>query len=222
MSTHLDPEQAHFLLDHHREMLRASAIAEPVALARGYRSITKKVDLERLRFRIWQRQVPTLLIKVWSPDGSIGLLHHRPDDPRLDPKTGKVVKYEFRKGERMCLDVHPHIREQVRDPTIPLYITEGIKKVDSAISHGLCCIGLLGVWNWRGTNEHGGKMVLPEWDEIPLNGRIVYIVFDADFAFNSNVFTALKRLHAFLKKREAHVRIVDLNRVQLPGRPSGK
>jgi len=48
------------------------------------------------------------------------------------------------------------------------------------------------------------------------------IVFDADFAFNPNVFAALKRLQAFLQKRGAHVRIANLNRVRFPGRPSGK
>jgi hypothetical protein len=65
-------------------------------------------------------------------------------------------------------------------------------------------------------------MVLPGWDEIPLNGRIVTIVFDADFAFNPNVFAALKRLQAFLKHRGARVDLVDLNRVQLLRRSNGR
>jgi hypothetical protein len=35
---------------------------------------------------------------------------------------------------------------------------------------------LSGVWNWRGTNEAGGKVALPEWESVALNGRKVYVV----------------------------------------------
>ena len=49
----------------------------------------------------------------------------------------------------------------------------------TAVSQGLCCIALLGVWNWRGTDEHGGKAALPDWDSIALNDRPGYIVFDS-------------------------------------------
>lgn len=221
MSPHLDPEQVPSLPGPILAILQESAITEDVALARGWRWVEDKTELEQLGFSPPQRLVPTLVLPVWSPSGQIVLYHHRPVLPRVDPKTGKVIKYEFAKGERMCLDVHPLIRERVRDPKIPLWITEGIKKVDSAISRGLCCIGLLGVWNWRGTNERGGKTALPEWDEIALNGRVINIVFDADFAFNPNVHAALKRLHAFLKKRGAIVHTVDLNRVRFPRRLNG-
>ena len=34
------------------------------------------------------------------------------------------------------------------------------RKVDAAVSHGLCCIGVPGVWGWRGTNAKGGKAAL--------------------------------------------------------------
>ena len=44
----------------------------------------------------------------------------------------------------------------------------------------MCCIDLLGVWSWRGTNSDGGIAALPDWDYIALNGREVYIVFDSD------------------------------------------
>jgi len=39
---------------------------------------------------------------------------------------------------------------------LPLFITEGIPKGDAAVTIGLCCIALLGVWNFRGTNDAGG------------------------------------------------------------------
>src|SRR3712207_8064028 len=46
------------------------------------------------------------------------------------------------------------------------------------VSRGLCAVALIGVWNWRGTNQYGGKMALPEWESVALNGRKVYIVFE--------------------------------------------
>ncbi len=30
-----------------------------------------------------------------------------------------------------------------------LFITEGARKADAAVSKSLCCVDLLGVWNWR-------------------------------------------------------------------------
>jgi hypothetical protein len=66
----------------------------------------------------------------------------------------------------------------------------------------LCAIALLGVWNWRGTNDHGGKALLPAWDYIALNGgRRAYIVFDSDVMLKPGVYKAMLRLKAFLEGR---------------------
>jgi hypothetical protein len=116
----------------------------------------------------------------------------------------------------MLLDAHPQIRELLDDPLVPLWITEGIFKADAAISKGLCCIALLGVWNWRGTNGLGGKTVLPDWEAIALNGRAVYLAFDSDVMTKREVYAALARLGAFLTSRGAHVRYV-----YLPSGPGG-
>jgi hypothetical protein len=83
---------------------------------------------------------------------------------------------------------------------LALFVTEGARKADAAVSRELCCIDLLGVWNWRGTNEWGAKAALPDWDSIALNGRLVYIVFDSDVMLKVAVHTALRRLKAFLEQ----------------------
>lgn len=101
----------------------------------------------------------------------------------------------------MVLDVPPFSRGMLADPSVPLFITEGVKKGDALVSQGLCAVALLGVWNWRGTNERGGKTVLPEWDYIALNEREVFIVFDSDIALKPEVHRALVRLKAFLEGR---------------------
>ena len=92
----------------------------------------------------------------------------RPDQPRVR-NSGKVIKYEFPTGSKMILDVPPSCYPFLADPNTPLWVTEGSKKADAAASQGLCCIALLGVWNWKGTNQYGGKTVLPDWESIALN-----------------------------------------------------
>jgi hypothetical protein len=91
-----------------------------------------------------------------------------------------------------------------------LFITEGARKADAAAARGLCCIALLGVWNWRGTNAKGGTTVLADWERVALNGRTVYIVFDSDVTTKPEVRDALVRLKAFLESRKATVEVVYL------------
>lgn len=193
----------------HRDMLIGSAIHTDVAAARGYRTITTKADLARLGFAGSQRMTPTLLVPLWDAHRQPSLYHHRPDSPRIG-KTGKSVKYEFPAGARMIVDVHPFIRNEIRNPNIPLFITEGAKKADAAISAGLCCVGLIGVWNFRGTNEFEGKTALTCWESIALNGRDVYICYDSDVMLKRSVHDALSRLGGFLEHRGANVAYIYL------------
>jgi hypothetical protein len=150
MTNHSDAELRH-LAEQHLRRIRQSSIAPDIALARGYRSIEIKAELRRLGFTDAQCRVPSLLLPVWSVFGEIGNYQLRADEPRID-KRGKAIKYELPHGAQMLLDAHPAIREKLGDPSVPLWITEGILRADAAISVGLCCIALLGVWNWRGTN----------------------------------------------------------------------
>jgi len=196
------------LLPAHHALISASSISPEVSHARGYRSVTSVSELRRLGFSDVQCSVPALLIPVWNVHGEMALYQSRPDNPRI--RDGKAVKYETPSGATMAIDVPSSIRDRLRDPSWPLFITEGIRKADSAVSHGLCCIALLGVWNWRGTNDLGGKMALPDWELIALNGRDVYIVFDSDIVCKPQVHGALVRLKNFLESRGAKVHITLL------------
>jgi hypothetical protein len=190
------------LAEHHEKMLiEESSIDKKVVEARGYSTIAKKVDLKNLGFAERQCNPPGLLIPIYSPTGDIATYQYRPDKPRID-KKGRPVKYETPSGTRMVLDIHPFAREKLGNPSIPLFITEGLKKSDALVSRGLCAVTLLGVWSWRGTNEHGGKVALYEWDYVALNnGRRVYIVFDSDVMLKPGVHEALRRVKALLESR---------------------
>src|SRR5262245_28525722 len=166
------------MLPQHQALVAASGISELVARARGYRSVEKKSELKTRGFSDAQCRVPALLLPIYTVAGEIGTYQIRPDEPRI--REGKPVKYETPPGTRMVVDVPPLVRSKLREPTYPLYITEGVRKADAAVSHGLTCIALLGVWNWRGTNEFGGKTALPDWEHIALNGRDIFICFDSD------------------------------------------
>jgi len=197
------------LLTHHEELIRASAIAPEIAAARGYRSITVKAELDKLGFSKRAQVVPGMLIPIRDTTGQIATYQYRPDEPPID-KKGKASKYLFPVNSRMVLDIPPAVRDQLGDPTVPLWITEGSRKNDAAVSAGMCCISLAGVWSFRGRNDKGGITALPDWEYIALNDRAVFICFDSDVMEKREVRQALDRVAAFIKQRGGQVRYVIL------------
>ncbi len=55
------------LLPEHEKRIRESAVSAEVAAERGYRTVTKAAELERLGFGTAQRRVPALLVPVPVP-----------------------------------------------------------------------------------------------------------------------------------------------------------
>jgi hypothetical protein len=205
----------------HYEMLKASAIADDVIVERGYRTISNSKELKALGFSDSQIRVPGLLLPLHSTDGKSPFCVFRPDNPRVFEDKNhrnedgtyklKIIKYEMPKGERMRLDVPPRCRPDIGDPAIPLWITEGQKKADALASLGLCSIALLGVWNFIGTNERGGKVFLADFMDIAMNGgRPVRIVFDSDVMTKPEVKQALDILTQRLQNKGAMVQAVYL------------
>ena len=136
---------------------KLSAISPEVARARGYVSVDTKKRLENLGFERYQRSVPGLLIPAHRADGSIWGYQYRPDHPRVT-KAGTVIKYETPKDQRNGIDIPPGARDQLGDPSVPLLVIEGSRKADTAVSAGLACVSLNGVYGWRGRNGRGGRM----------------------------------------------------------------
>jgi Domain of unknown function (DUF3854) len=197
------------LFPQHQQLLADSAISVEVASERGYATADTKTALGRLGFKPYQQRVPSMLIPVWDERGQIALHQHRPDSPRRTD-TGKTIKYEFPAKARMVVDVPPRVRDRLGDPKVPLWLTEGVRKADAAVTAGLACLGLLGVWNWRGANNDGGKTALAFWEAVALNDRLVYVAFDSDVMINRAVHSAIVRLGAFLQRRGATLAYVYL------------
>lgn len=197
--------------DHHLEMLAASGITPEHAELRGYQSLHEGNGLAPLAsINVVRpgRRYPGLLIPLLRADGSTWGHQYRPDNPRL--RDGRPVKYETPYQQRNGLDIPPGVGPMLDDPSIPLWITEGVKKVDCGAQQGLCIVGLIGVWNWLTTSTAGGKVALPEWRDIALNGRRVIIAFDGDVARKESVQKASRALSGYLATKGAKVEYLHL------------
>lgn len=196
------------LFAQHARMLADSGIPPEHARARGYASVDTKVRLEGVGIAKAGRSVPGLLVPSLRVDGSVWGYQYRPDVPRM--RDGKPVKYETPVGQRNGIDVPPGARDRLGDPAVPLWVTEGVKKADAATVAGLCCVALPGVWSWRGTNGSGGKVAVPDWHDVALNGRRVVLAFDSDVVRKRAVRRALDELAGYLTSKGARVGFLHL------------
>ena len=197
------------ILSQHATLLADSAISPEVARARGYMSVDTKKRLENLGFERYQRSVPGLLIPAHRADGSVWGYQYRPDEPRVT-KAGSVIKYETPKDQRNGIDIPPGARDQIGDPSVPLLVTEGSRKADAAVSAGLACVSLNGVYGWRGRNGRGGRLAVADWHDIALNGRRVVLAFDSDVVRKRVVQQALAELAGYLISKGAAVEYLHL------------
>jgi hypothetical protein len=205
------------LAAHHLEALARSGIDLEQATARGYETITDRARLTEIKVTPAGRRTPGLLVPLLDIRGSTWGYQYRPDSPRMTD-GGRLVKYETPTGQRNGLDVPAGVGEQLDDPSIPLWVTEGSKKADCAAAHGLCCVALSGVWNWRGTNGLGGKVALPDWNDVALNGRRVIIAYDGDVARKKSVRAAMVAIGKYLATRGA----ASVEYLHLPDDDDGK
>jgi len=189
-------------------LLEDSGLSAEIIEARGYRTVEDSRELIELGFGEWQANVPGLLIPIHGPQGSVVAYSYRPDNPRL--RRGKPVKYEWAKGVSPRLDVPPSIGHVVSDPSVDLWITEGSKKADAAVSRGVPCLALIGVWNFRGKNSKGGSLVIGDFDHVAWNGRHVYLAFDSDVLTKPSVRMSVERLKGVLESRKAKVTIIRI------------
>jgi hypothetical protein len=145
---------------------------------------------------------------------------YKPDVPRHRPKddgTYQVVKYETCGGSRLALHVPRRVRRWLKHRSRELWITEGAKKALAGAGADLCIVGLMGVDGWVvKTQPNVPSDPLPDWDEIALKGRVVFLAFDSDVMTKVEVKAARDRLTAFLRKQGATV-----VPVYIPNGPNG-
>lgn len=195
------------LMPGHQRELEESCITSEVAGARRYETLygtdEDKARLKELRVPRWAWRddlaFPALLLPMYRVTGEEIGFQFKPAIPQEAP-GGKRQKYASQSGTPNRLDVPPAVADAVRDPSEPLWVTEGIKKADCLASYGKAVITLTGVFNWR--SKLG---TLGDWEDVPLQGRTVVICFDADARDKRTVMLAMQRFGRWLESKGARV-----------------
>jgi hypothetical protein len=195
--------------DHRRTLVDESAIAPEIIKERGYFTVTKKQQAIALGFGPTQAR-PGLVFPIHGLSREPVGRQLRPDEPR--EKDGKLVKYETPRGARAVPDIHPRMQPKLADWKVRLWITEGIKKGDSAATRGLACVAFTGgVWGFRNKGGvHSELKDLVTWQGPQGERRQVVIAFDSDITTKVGVHDAAERLAAVITSRGATARFLIL------------
>jgi hypothetical protein len=196
----------HQLSEKHRHMLEVdSAISPEIVEDTGYYTVTNPRSLPAI-FAGHQRELHGLVIPNSNVFGEVVSYQIRPQNPRVDDK-GRTIKYESAMAGMQCIDVPPRSRRHLRSKDEPLWFTEGRRKADSALSHGVSCIlSLNGVYGWMSDG-----MALVDFAEIRLRDREVVLAFDSDVMSKYSVREALERFARYLTAQGAKVRYLAMD-----------
>ena len=131
----------------------------------------------------WMRNYAFLEDGAWMVDGLREVPYAKPINPRFDESRKRVRKYETPPG-MPATPVMPNIGLRVNggwdavlaDKSIPLVLTEGVKKALALIEQGIPAIALRGVTQWH---EKESKEIWPELAAL-VEGRQTLVAFDQD------------------------------------------
>jgi putative DNA primase/helicase len=134
------------------------------------------------------RSTPTSLDFPWSDGVGATVWQSRPDNPRVDD-DGRPVKYLFPKGAKVPLN-----RLRDGDTYTRVIVAEGTKQSLAVLSHApaeYAVRGMAGCWGYK----HA--------DLTEFYGREVFLLLDADFSSNVDVYAAAEQFAKQLKKHGA-------------------
>jgi hypothetical protein len=154
----------------------------------GFASIDKQPILKMARLV----QFPSFDI-----DGTIRTYHFR-----LYPSVNGT-RYLHPKDEPARPYILPSTWAVKDKAHIPLWVSEGAKKVLKLVQHGRQTIGLQGVWNFRDSQD---TYLFDDLESFIWRGRSVYLGFDMDLLDNPQVRFALFELSLKLMSKGAVVR----------------
>ena len=168
-----------FLHPDHLADLRKSGLSDEAIQEAGIKSVSPRDIPKKLGF-----DIPGLSSMYEIPypgcEGYSRFKAFYADGERYYKGGDEKPKYLARKDSGNHLYIPPKVKQILSNPAIPLYITEGEKKTLKAAQEGIDCIGLSGLWNWGRKTENGYEL-LPDFSQIALDGRTIYIVPDSDW-----------------------------------------
>ena len=119
------------------------------------------------------------------------------------------------------LPFYPYIPEPVaalrKDPSRPVFVTEGEKKALKLGQEGFPAVGLPGVFLFTdpdSPHKPGEKPLHPDLRRWAWRGRPVFVCFDSDRTEKEGVALACERLCRLLTREGAAVRVVELPRLE--------
>lgn len=134
-----------------------------------------------------------------------GWFRLKPDDPRIDLKKGKPVKYESPIGEPTRAVFLPNLwwdwSDVLADKTLTIALCEGEKKAASLISHGYYAVSIPGIFSGYRTDEQTGvQSLIPDLQL--LAGHPIKFCFDFETKPETlkNVNLAIHRTGSLLEQ----------------------
>jgi hypothetical protein len=121
--------------------------------------------------------------------------------PSLTDTAGHAIKYLQPRRSGVRLYFVASCLERVLRSDEPLWITEGEKKACCVAQLGYPVVGIIGVQGWH---AKGSCLLLPDFDAIPLRGRVIELLPDSDYQTNPDVERAIRTLGATLAAHGAH------------------
>jgi putative DNA primase/helicase len=178
------------LIEQHQAYLAAHAVPIELAERLGVRSILTPADLPSEL--AWAgTHVPGILFPWTTPSGLV-IPQYRPDSPPTDPKTERPKKYLFPLGSGSNIG-------QIKVASGPVLFVEGTKQ---ALAAAACCPTRTAVYAIAGCRNWSVEGV-PQADLEVVDGRDVFLIFDADLTTNPDVWLAASKFTAALKAEGA-------------------
>lgn len=202
--------------EHIDEFVKGSAISMDVLRRAGIRSEYHPKAASKLLgrpWKEWESRMPAWIVPYRIPFQRDPVLYRgkpiRPFERRRPDGSVETQKYVQPASSGTHLYFGPSALDPavLSDVSIPLWIVEGEKKCLSGESHGLCCVAVPGVSQWR---VRGTKKLHPYLLLFVLAGREVFLCFDADALDNKDVRREELALARALEAAGAIVRIVRL------------
>lgn len=189
---HASPMRRRVLSDEHRaHLISGSNILPGIVDMRGYYTLKPaavKLLVGENVLKNYALQAESWMgIPIYRPDGQ-----YYGDVIRLFGAPENIPKYIWPTGQTQVIDIHPSVRDRLDDPNYSIFLTEGIKKSDAVISKAqqeglkILPIAVNGCWGWMAKTS-AGSQACPDFRDVPINKRIVYVNSDSDFRTNDSV-----------------------------------
>ncbi len=199
------PLASRILSDEHRRILcEESGISDEIVDERGYHTLDRAavamlVALEVIHPLALEAE-GWLAIPLFRPDGE-----KHGEALRLFGHKGKA-KYLFPTGERNAFDIHPSFTADTLDTSIPVLLTEGVKKADAILTaaelEGYACVvvAINGCWGWHAKVD-GASVASPDFLDIAWKERRVYVIPDSDYRTNDAVREGWSQCATYLSSK---------------------